>query len=475
MQPGSRPGLLVAVIVLLSACSHNPPRGAQPGHSSLQHWVDTQLSDYVATQFSQHPRFKGEPVIIVRLEGDDIQPDIDGLTRGLRDQVMDSLLTAPGVLVPWQPQLRQAEHHRRLDRLQCGRQRDASYFIGIETTRTLNGQFRVSMRVLDVRAGEWVSGFTRQWTGELTASEMRALQTRRTDESLRGLRVLPFNSGETDLAATYLANNLSCLLRRQDVEDLQIKVDMGTTDDARLRTLLGLIGNNLSRYSEVQVTDERRQANYVLRGELHSIQPDLFQVWVILQPRDSGMHLAGVDTATYIRMTSPLNDEGARRLVRGPLESPPAIARMELVRRTNDRGYNAHCEGNTRGCPVLELDVESADGVLVIAHGIKGGISRLSGRCELDNRLAGASGRYLFRFPEARFSASDWPTLYAVAVRGAGPSRQLQDLRQALPDACSATTGLVADSGGQQTWLEQLDGLISAHPGQAVWAARRIP
>ena len=89
MQPGFRPGLLVAAIVLLSACSHNPPRGAQPGHSSLQHWVDTQLSDYVATQFSQHPRFRGEPVIIVRLEGDDIQPDIDGLTRGLRDQVMD--------------------------------------------------------------------------------------------------------------------------------------------------------------------------------------------------------------------------------------------------------------------------------------------------------------------------------------------------------------------------------------------------
>mgnify|MGYP001556522271 FL=1 len=256
---------------------------------------------------------------------------------------------------------------------------------------------------------------------------------------------------------------------------MQIKVVMGTTDDARLRTLLGLIGNNLSRYSEVQVTDERRQANYVLRGELHSIQPDLFQVWVILQPRDSGMHLAGVDTATYIRVTSPLNDAGARRLVRGPLESPPAIARMELVRRTNDRGYNARCEDNTRGCPVLELDVESADGVLVIAHGIQDGISRLSGRCELDNRLPGASGRYVFRYPEARFSASDWPTLYAVAVRGTDPSRQLQQLRQALPDACSATTGLVADSGGQQTWLEQLDGLISAHPGQAVWAARRIP
>ena len=475
MQQRSRHSLLLAMIVLLAACSHGPQRSTQGGHSSLQDWVDTELSGYVAEQFSQHPRFKGEPVIIVRLEGDDIQPDIDGLTRGLRDQVMDSLLTAPGVLVPWQPQQRQAEHHRRLDQLQCGRQRDASYFIGIETTRTLNGQFRVSMRVLDVRAGEWVSGFTRQWSGDLTASEMRALQTRRTDESLRGLRVLPFSSGQADLAATYLANNLSCLLRRQDVEDVRIKVDLGNTDDARLRTLLGLVGNNLSRYSEVQVTDARQQANTILRGELHSIQPNLFQVWVILQPRDSGLHLSGVDTATYIRVTSPVKDQGEHRMVRDPPESPPAIARMELVRRTNGGGYTADCERNAQGCPVLELDVESADAVLVIAHGIKGGLSQLSGRCNLGNRLSGASGSYAFRYPEARFSESDWPTLYAVAVRGAESSRQLKRLQQALPDACGGSAGRVSGADERERWLEQLDRLIATHPMQAVWAARRIP
>ena len=475
MQQRFHHGLILTMIVLLTACSHGPQRSAQAGQSSLQDWVDTELSGYVAEQFSQHPRFKGEPVIIVRLEGDDIQPDIDGLTRGLRDQVMDSLLTAPGVLVPWQPQQRQPEHHRRLDQLQCGRQRDASYFIGIETTRTINGRFRVSMRVLDVRASEWVSGFTRQWTGDLTASEMRALQTRRTDESLRGLRVLPFSSGQSDLAATYLANNLSCLLRRQDVEDVQIKVDVNKTDDARLRTLLGLIGNNLSRYSEVQVTDERHQANYILRGELHTIQPDLFQVWVILQPRDSGLHLSGVDTATYIRVTSPAKDQGERRMVLEPLESTPAIARMELVRRTNGGGYKADCEQNARGCPVLELDVESADGVLVIAHGMKDGISQLSGRCKLGNRPGGDSGSYAFRYPEARFSESDWPTLYAVAVRGAESSRQLKRLQQALPDACGGSTGRVSGADERERWLEQLDRLIATHPVQAVWAARRIP
>jgi hypothetical protein len=165
--------------------------------------------------------------------------------------------------------------------VQCGRIRDASYFIGIEIVRTATAQFRVSVRALDVRAGEWVSGFSQHWSGDLTASELRALQVRRTDESLRGLRVLPFSAGQPDLAATYLANNLSCLLRQQDVEDLNIKVETLASDQPQLRTLLQLIGNNLSRYREVQVTDAGRQANYVLRGETHMIQPGLYQVLVV--------------------------------------------------------------------------------------------------------------------------------------------------------------------------------------------------
>ena len=82
-----------------------------------------------------------------------------------------------------------------------GRIRDANYYIGIEITRSTGSEHRVAVRALDVQAGEWVSGFSQHWSGDLTAAELRALQVRRTDESLRGLRVLPFSAGQTDLAA----------------------------------------------------------------------------------------------------------------------------------------------------------------------------------------------------------------------------------------------------------------------------------
>ena len=463
------------VLLLATGCSQNPLRSEHKAESSLQDWVGNELAPYVAQQLSQHPRFKGEPVIVVRLDGDDIQPDIDGLTRSIRGQLMDGLLKTPGVHVPWQPQQQPAQHHRRLDQVQCGRSRDASYFIGIEIARTTTAQFRVSVRALDVQAGEWVSGFSHHWSGSLTGSELRALQVRRTDESLRGLRVLPFSAGQPDLAAAYLANNLSCLLRQQDVEDLKIKVETLASDQPQLRTLLDLIGNNLSRYREVQVTDAGRQANFVLRGETHLIQPGLYQVWVILHPKDSGMHLAGMDTATWIRIPPAGSPPGRRSVAQENRRMRPSITRMELVRHANSSAYRDSCRDGQNACPVLEVNVEQADQVFVITHGNKDGITQLSAACDITAPAQSHAGRYAYRFPEARFQSSDWPTVYAIAVSGAGPGRQFRQLLQGVPDACSNAVGMQDNAEDRDPWLDQLDRLIAANRGHAVWTARRLP
>ena len=467
--------LLILLLLLVAGCSQQPLRSGQHAPSSLQDWVRTELAPYVSQKFGQHPRFKGEPVIIVRLDGDDIQPDIDGLTRNIRDQLMDGLLKTPGVHMPWQPQQQQAQHHRRLDQLQCGGLRKASYFIGIEVVRTATAQFRVSVRTLDVQAGEWVSGFSQHWSGSLTAAELRALQQRRTDESLRGLRELPFSAGQSDLAATYLSNNLSCLLRQQDAEDLKIKVQTGTSKTPQLHTLMHLISNNLSRYREVQITDTQQQANFILRGEIHKIQPGLYQVWVILHPRGSGEHLAGMDTATWLRLKPADSHSGKRRVAQVDPVMKPSIVRMELVRHANAEQHS--CNDQRYGCPVLEVDVEQADAVFVIAHGARNGISRLSTSCDGSAPAQAYTKKYTYRFNEARFTSSDWSTLYAIAVSGVGPGRQFRQLLEELPDACSNTlpAGKQDSVASDRQWLDRLDRLIVANRNYAVWTARRVP
>jgi hypothetical protein len=465
--------LFLLILLLAAGCSQHPLRATPGTEALLQDWVTDELGPYVSQQLSQHPRFKGEPVLFVRLDGDDIQPDIDGLTRSLRDQLMNRLLQTPGVNVPWQPQQQPVQHHRRLDQVQCGRIRDASYYIGIEIARTASAQFRVSVRALDVQAGQWVSGFSQHWSGSLTAAELRALQERRTDESLRGLRVLPFSAGQPDLAATYLANNLSCLLRQQDVDDLKIKVASLASDQPQLRTLLQLIGNNLSRYREVQVTDTERQANFILRGETHQIQAGLYQVWVILHPRESGIHLGGMDTATWIHIAPAGSPPGKRRVAQDSRMLPPAIARLELVRHTNSTAYADQCRGVQPACAVLEVDVEQTDQLFVITHGNKDGIARLSAACDMT--ADAQRGRHAYRFPDTRFTTSDWPTVYAIAVNGAGTGVQFRQLLQELPDACDDAAGMHGSTVSREQWLDRLDQLIATNRDHVVWTARRLP
>ena len=479
---------LLATLALLSfGCAQQAKQPAQGEDASLQRWLDDELAPYLAQQLGQHPRFKGESVILVRLDGPDIQADIDGLTRSLRDQLMDSLLTDAGVRLPWQPQQPPAQHHRRLDQVECGRIRDANYYIGIEISRSATAQYRVSVRALDVRAGEWVNGFGKSWAGDLTSGELRALQERRRDESLRGLRVLPFSSRHPDLAARYLANNLSCLLRQREQQDLVIYVESLTSDQPRLRTLLSLIGNNLSRYREVRVTDRRKEANFLLRGEAHEIHSGLYQVWVVLHPENSGEHLTGMDTATYVRILPAQDSSGSGRLVKTIADEKPVIAEMELVRRysgSDDRGNCLERRGGeyagrqaAKGCPLLELSVERADQVFVFVHGTKDGVSRLSsGSCAKVSELAtDTTAKRSYLFPASRFSNADWTTVYAIAVNGSELAQQINGLLQTLPDACGGAAGLRTDDNGMDQWLRGLDRLIATNNDHTAWTARRIP
>jgi hypothetical protein len=477
--------LCVFCLSLAAGCAHSPyyslpVAGSEP---ALQDWVADELAPELARQLGEHPRFKGEPVILVKLEGPDVQPDIDGLTRSIREQLLDTLLRTPGVRLPWQPQHRQEQHHRRLDQVNCARIRDAHYFVGIEISPTANAQFRVSVRALDVRAGEWVSGLGKSWQGRLTPGEQRALQERRTDESLRGLRVLPFSSGQPDLAAAYLANNLSCLLRQQDEEDLVVYVEALKSEQAELRTLLELIGNNLSRYREVRVSDAKGEANFVLRGEAHKIQSGLYQVWVVLRPRRSDEHLAGMDTATYIRITAADPHPARRAVAHRQPAGRPVIPALDLEEPQRGSSAREACrdQPGSDGCQVLKVTAAEADGVFVFAHSADDGLIRVSpGTCRRGTELAGPAvirRAFVFPgvFPGPRSSAFEQRSIYAIAVNDRALEARLEQLLQALPDACDGAAGKALEGANLDRWLDELDQLMARNGERVAWSARRIP
>ncbi len=459
---------LLVVVLLMSACALQPTdlgTDERP-RSSLQRWVDQDLGPYLATQLSTQPRFRDEPVALVKLSGSEIQPRIDGLTQSMRLQIRDQLLNTPGVTLPWLASHPEAQHHRRLDLVSCRNIRESPYYIGIEISETVDNRFRVSVRALDRRAGEWVSGFGMTWQGNLSASETEALGQNQPDQALRGLRVLPFQRDESDLAADYLAHNLSCLLQQQDEDDLVLYVDHAPADLPLLSATLRLIGNHLSRYREVRITDDAREATFLLQGEAHEIQSGLYQVWIALKPRDSGTHLSGMDTAAYLATGS-----------RSRNKPPDATQRPDtpLLSLLPARGHCARRSAADESCYRLELALRRTERVFLISHSLEQGVVRLlPGACEQRleplNFPSGVSGFRLRRLP--LFAEA---TLYTIAVNGAELGERFAQHLSELPDGCRTPSAPTLPGNLLGPWLDRLDHMVEQHADRVAWAANRIP
>jgi len=53
---------------------------------SLDSWLEDALIPYLVQQLGRHPRFKGQPVLLVRMQGDNVRPRIDDLTDQIRQK-----------------------------------------------------------------------------------------------------------------------------------------------------------------------------------------------------------------------------------------------------------------------------------------------------------------------------------------------------------------------------------------------------
>ncbi len=297
------PITLLALATLLSGCVTAPTR-SQHAADDLNHWLEQVLNPYLAEQLGRHPKFKGEPFLLVAMKGDEVEPDIDRLRDEVRVRAFDHLINVPGVNAAWRPSVRPWRHHRTLAELLCNEADSIRYYIGIESHQGMDGDTRIAVRALDVKEGRWVSGFGKQWRGKLSTAQAKARTQRQPDEYLRGLRPLPFDGTQVDLTAAYLARNLSCLLQKRSLQQIVIHLENSAGQPAFFDTALELAGNYLSRFREVRITDDPTLANVTLKGEVHHLHGERYQVWLAATLKSTGERLAGTDTTAYVNLPS---------------------------------------------------------------------------------------------------------------------------------------------------------------------------
>ncbi|HEB97749.1 MAG TPA: hypothetical protein ENI96_15105 [Sedimenticola thiotaurini] len=450
---------LLLLLLLLAGCQTQPlhPQGG----SDLQRWLEQELVPYLARQLSSHPRFRGEPVALVAMQGDEIQPDIDELSDALRRQLQDALLEQPGVTLPWEPATAGLSHHRRRARPDCRAGSRARYYIGLQFTPLADGSHRLSVRLLDPGQGEWVAGFGRHWQGRLSGREQRALSRRHPDETLRGLRPLPFAGDQLDRAAEYLANNLGCLLQQRGEERLRVQLAPVPDGPPLLGTIRALLDNNLSRFGQLAVTDDPGRADLLLRLEAQPVAPGLYQVWTGLVRRRDGDHLNGLDTPVYVRATGAGMAKVTERA---------GAPRIETLALTPDPA--GWCAGDA--CYQARIRTRGEGELFLLAHTAGNGVVRLTPGCQLQRGPAEDGGRG-YRMRGLALQPAGHSTLYAILVQGDAARSRLRRHLEQLPAGCEGGTGGGLDGPALDRWLTGLDRLLAGEGARLQWQARRTP
>ncbi len=486
---------------------------------SLADWLDDTLIPHLLQQFGHHPRFKGQPLLLVRMHDDDVQPRIDDLTNHIRAKIVEALVREPGIDLHWRPASRTLEHHQSLADIACGDYRKIHYYIGIDCRLTsLEQKLEVRVRALNLTEHKWVSGFGRSWQGRPTAGQLAALKRKHPDAYLRGLRPLPFAANQPDLLASYLARNLSCLFQQGDADDLLVHVEEpSAASPAFFRTTPKLVGKYLARFREVDVTDDPGRANVSVIASIHAIHQDLYQIWIAAKDRRQQKYLPGAETEAYVLIPTP-----EQRLVTAidsdpvpesvPIDQPaerplPLIAAFNLITAADPKVCSSATpwQAGTRrlapderlstgSCLAVEIRLAFPAHVFLIAQDANGDLTRLfPSSCQDLQTLAPvlASGRR-FRFPPLADAGKrvlelqgtpGMERIYAVAVTAPDLADRFEYQLDQLQGLCapgrSFPEELTAHSRRPShervdRWQQYLGHLATRYPDKLAWREFRF-
>lgn len=468
-----RPLVILIILMGLSACSSYPLKNEvdpPAGHSALDSWLEDTLIPYLIRQLGQHPRFKGQPVLLVGMHGDDVRPRVDDLTVEIRAKIIDALLKEPGLDLAWHRMDRFRQYNQNYADGSCGDYRQVRYYIGLDCGMTQSERkLYVKVRALNLAEKKWVAGFGQSWKGWPTAAQRAALAHEQADEYLRGRRPLPFSDDQPDLLAAYLAHNLSCLLQQAASEDLVVHVvNPPENAPAVIKTTLELVGKYLAQLREVEVTDAPNQANVSVVIEIHTIHQDLHQIWVFARYRRDGKYLPGAETEAYVlidaRKPAPFagipNERPYPPLPADPgmSNSTEIIASFELLTPVNQkscltaapwqsgvRRIEPHALLPGGGCLAVEVTLAATAYVFLVGQDAGGELTRM-----FPTTCAG-SQKHAAQLPPGRpfqFPSLSDPKAGVLELAGLPGMERVYAIAITSPDLAARFAGCLAEVQG---------------------------
>jgi hypothetical protein len=489
--------------------------------TDLGTWLEDDLAPWLATQLTEHPRFKGETVVFVALDNGTPAPVTNELNLALKQRLTTLIGDTPGIRIGWQPGHEAAA--RSNAPVDCTR--DAvHYYIGIDTQKLIGGNYRVMLRMLDGEDMSWISGTSKRWEGRLNSKQERAYKKEITDDYFRGSREAPYTTQQQDLLAAQLAHDLGCELLGQVAGEYVIHAISGAAADPTLPGALALVRNNLAGQPALKLTANADAANARLDGQAHAIAGELYQYWVTVTPTGSDDNLPALSASAYVRLpiapvsriaqtaprsvkmpvtpatpartTPPVGAASAATPASSPTSPTTLLDPLLIVEPNRRRACNYRGSYHRAGLITADHTIERGDcfllqtrahrdaQVFLLNFQVIHGLVNLSGRrCGHNAAWIDARAGKPLHFPtvnDARQSASAWQghegleSFYAIAVSDTNAARALSGHIDQLPTRCglSATHGLKGQA--LDTWLAELGEITNRWRYAVDWQAVRV-
>ena len=186
---------LLAVPALAANSASTRSSSTELFGGELGRWLQQQAIPELVTLVGKHPRFRGEQIRVVTMKDGSPTTAGNGLSHALRDRLTHRLTRVQGVQIAWQNQT-----------ARCGVPRKPPYLLGVEIDVQSRSNALITIAMVDVEEGIWVSGGYLQWRGPLTQAERRAFS--------QAVSAAPVGSVDSPLPATEHAQ-ISTLLQQQ--------------------------------------------------------------------------------------------------------------------------------------------------------------------------------------------------------------------------------------------------------------------
>jgi len=293
----------------ITGCKRNIIPDQKP--QMLNKWLLSEAFPKIIYKLKHSSFCKDMQFIIMKSKEDEIINKIDDLTRDVRSRLIDYILEHPEIKIVLKHSLIKKNLPYKIKNLEiCDHLVEYNAILTISITNSGHQDsnlVNVRFRALDINKGSLIPGFSIHNDDKKIAisnhQKEKLNRPEEIDETLRGLRELPFTTNQFDKLTEYLALNLTCMFRQESItEETSIFISHSKIDP-KYKIIVELLKKQIPKYNQIQIVTRKENAVWWLFPETLCVGTNsgLYQVWLSLNDNKNEKIINGVTTCAYLK------------------------------------------------------------------------------------------------------------------------------------------------------------------------------